>query len=586
MRKMLWLILVPAVLLIAGYFYLRSTLRSSIQDGEKAAGEKATVPDTLGGKKVSAADLRPLFIRRVQQLVKRSSNGLYNLSISDLQLDVLASTLLLQGVTLIPDSSALDSLRQLHQLPNDVFTIRFDSLRIDGITLDDAITTKTMNYSLIKLVHPDITIHHVKEPVKKDVTEKEDFAQRFLKEMESLAIKNVTVEEGTVRLYNDTKKGAPTVLKHVSVQLNSLQLDSATRRDKNRFFFSRSATVSFGDYNKPTPDGLYRIKIGKVTIEAPQDNVTLTNFSFTSPYNRAQFSKRQKKSKELYTVMLPAITLRNVNWWALLNEEEVAADVLKTTGGRISIYLDRSLPPRNRMGNFPNQLLMKLSIKMRIAKAQIQNLSFSYAEYNPVSKGTGTIYLDKVQLQMTNLFNEHRAHPQPFTIAGTARFMHTVPVSAQFRFDMAAYKSGRFRAHIKTGGFAVSLLNSFTVPMGLIKLERGTVQSAEATLQGDEKKASGTVLIRYSDLKLALMEKDAGKKAPDKKDVTSLLANLVLLKKDNPKEGAPPRTEAATYTRIPEGGFFMLVWKTILVGTLKTIGAPTKIASKSVSSSQ
>jgi hypothetical protein len=328
------------------------------------------------------------------------------------------------------------------------------------------------------------------------------------------------------------------------------------------------------------------MKIGRVQITAPQDNVTLTNFSFTSPYNRTQFSKRQKKSKELYNISLPAVILLNVNWWALLNDEALVADALKTTGGRVSIYLNRSLPPRNRMGNFPSQLLMKLPMQIRIAKVEMHNLDFSYAEYNPNSKATGTLYLDKVRLQLANLSNARRAHPQPLTVTGTARFMHTVPVTAQFRFNMEAYKSGRFQAHIKTGGFAGSLLNSFSVPMGLLKLERGTVQGVEASLQGDEKKASGTVLIRYSDLKLALLEKDSDKNTPDKKDVTSLLANLVVLKKDNPKSGGPLRTETAAFTRIPEGGFFMLVWKTILVGTLKTVGAPTKMASKSASGSK
>src|SRR5215203_6377845 len=105
MRKTLWLILLPAVLLIGGFFYLRFSLRSSIRDDEKAAGRKAVVPDTLAGKKVSTADLRPLFIRRVQQLVKKGSNGLYNLSISDVKVDVLASTLSLQGVMLTPDQA-------------------------------------------------------------------------------------------------------------------------------------------------------------------------------------------------------------------------------------------------------------------------------------------------------------------------------------------------------------------------------------------------------------------------------------------------------------------------------------------------
>jgi hypothetical protein len=586
MRKFRWLfILVPALLLLGGYVYVHQTLRSSIHKDEKHTGQDTPTSDTLGGKKVPATDLRPLFIKRVQQLVKKSSNGLYNLAVADLKLDVLSSTLSLQGVQLTPDTAVADSLRRLHLIPADVFTIFLDSLRIEGINLDDALTSKTMDYSLIKLMRPVITIHHQKGAVKKDVAEKEDFSQRFLKELEKLSIKNLVVEEGTVNLYNDTKKDAPVVLKHVAVRLNSLQLDSTTRRDKNRFLFAQSGTVSFRNYSRRTPDGLYTMKIGAVTIKAPQDNVQLTNVSFTSPFNRAQFSKRQKKSKELYNLSLPSVTLRNVNWWALLNAEEVVADELHTTGGRLSIYLDRSLPPRNRMGNFPSQLLMKLPVQLRIAKARMRDLDFSYAEYNPLSKATGTIYLDNVQLRITNLSNERRLHPQPLTIAGSGLFMHAVPVTAQFRFDMARYKSGAFTAHIKMKGFNGALINPFTEPMGMMKLERGTLQSAEATVRGDERQATGVVFIPYTDLKLAILERDTDGKALDKKDVTSLLANLLVLKRDNPKPGEAPRRETAAFTRIPEGGFFMLIWKTILVGALKTIGAPTNIARKTVSSS-
>src|SRR5438067_1718262 len=114
MRKALWFIVLPAVLLIGGYFYLRYTLQSAIKHSQKVAGEKAKVPDTLSGKKVGPADLRPLFIKRLQQIVKRSSNGLYNVSIADLQVDVLAGSVLLRGVQLKPDSTVADSLREVH----------------------------------------------------------------------------------------------------------------------------------------------------------------------------------------------------------------------------------------------------------------------------------------------------------------------------------------------------------------------------------------------------------------------------------------------------------------------------------------
>jgi hypothetical protein len=116
--------------------------------------------------------------------------------------------------------------------------------------------------------------------------------------------------------------------------------------------------------------------------------------------------------------------------------------------------------------------------------------------------------------------------------------------------------------------------------MGLVKIEKGELQKLAADIKGNELAASGNITLLYRDVKLALLERDKGAKTLDKKSVTSFLANALVLKKDNPKEGEAPRKVQAEFQRMPEGGFFLLVWKTILTGALKTIGAPTKIATK------
>jgi hypothetical protein len=53
-----------------------------------------------------------------------------------------------------------------------------------------------------------------------------------------------------------------------------------------------------------------------------------------------------------------------------------------------------------------------------------------------------------------------------------------------------------------------------------------------------------------------------------------------VLKKDNPKKGKAPRKVQAQFERMPTKGFMALVWKTILVGILKAVGAPEKMAYK------
>ncbi len=572
------MLLSPALLLIAGYFAVQVYLRATIRDEEKATGNnlvrEGKKTDTLGGKKVSALDLRPHFVERLQQLLKKSSNGLYELTVGDLTVDVLASTIALRNVTVRPDAKQLEALKASGLLPDDVFTFAFKNLHIEGVNLDDAITSKTMDYKLVKLVNPEIEIVHYKAGRTKPEC---DFTQRFLKEMQKLSLDKLVVQDGNISVH-DKQKGTTKRFANVQVLMKDILLNEETRADKSRFLFAKEARLDFHDYSSRTKDGLYNLKIAGVSVNAAQKQITLNKFSFGSPLSKQAFVKKQKQAKEMYGLSIPTVTLTGVDWWSLLNEEDVLATEVEMRGGKFSVYFNRSLPSKKKLGNFPNQLLLKLPFKLDIARIKIRNLDLSYEEYNPLSQQSGTIYFDNASMDITNAGNQNKA---PVVVNGTALLMHQVPVRARFEFDMRRAKSGRFSASVHSATpYAGSLLNSFTAPLGMMRVEKGELKKLDATIRGDETGASGTVQVLYNDLKLALLEKDQGKTTLDKKDVTSLLANLVVLKKDNPKGGKTPRVEQGSFQRDPTGGFMMLVWKTILVGVLKSIGAPTKLAYK------
>jgi hypothetical protein len=462
-------------------------------------------------------------------------------------------------------------------MQGDYFQVSAKSLDIEGINFDDVLTSKTMDYSLVKLVHPVITIHH-RNTEAKQTTSKEDFSQRFLKEMQRLNIKKLLVEDGRIILRNDDKHQSDSLDK-VDVVMHNILLDSATRKDKQRFLFARNARITFHDYHTKTDDGLYRLKIGEGTISVPQQQVTFHNLSFASPLSREQFEKRQKVSKELYHLNLPLITVRQVDWWSLFNRENLVADEISVKQGKFTIYLDRSLPPSSRMGHFPNQLLMNLHLKMNVKRLKIRDMDIVYTEFNPLSRQSGTIFLDGTVIDASHITNSTNNGEKPLTINGSALFMHRIPLHAGFSFSWKDYHQGAFSANIGCETeFEDTLLNSVTMPLGLVRLDKGALQKLEAHIKGDQWEAQGDVLVLYKDLKLSVLEKDKGKAGLDKKDVTSFFANTFVLKKDNPQDSQAPRKEMAEFRRLPQAGFVMLVWKTILVGTLKTIGAPEKKA--------
>lgn len=562
--------LIPALLLLSGYLYLRVGLSRAIHKEENKTGQTVHKKEVLEGKQVSSLDLRPLFIERMQQLIKHSSKGLYNLSIGDMKVDVLASKVSLQNVLMKPDADILKSIAT----PDNVFTIQFKRLDIEGINLDDVITRKTMDYKLIRLVDPVIEIDH-----KKSSGQKNDgaFAERFLKQMQKLSIKNLIIEGATVITRNGAKK--PTILKDVAVNMNDILIDSATRKEHNRFLFAKKAMIHFHDFATQTKDGMYTFKVGSVTVKAPEQQVQLQDVALTSPYNKIEFTKKQKQSKDWYHFTMPIVLINGVNWWQLLNEEEIVADEITTKGGKLSIYFDRSLPQHSVVGNFPNQLLMKMPLKMNISKVSMQNMDVSYEEYNPTARQSGTIYFDHVNMHMTHVSNVDVS--KPVIVNGTALFMHRVPVNARFVFGLSNHRNGAFAADINTNtGFAGDMLNSFAQPLGMTKIEKGNIEKTIVHIKGDQWNANGEVQLLYNDLKIDLMEKDKGDNGMNKKHITSFLANSFIIKNENPKKEQPVRTESASFKRDPNGGFFMLLWKTMLVGILKTIGVPEKYATQ------
>jgi hypothetical protein len=497
-----------------------------------------------------------------------------------MSVDILASTISLQNVILAPEQETLAALIKNAQAPNDVFKISFKSFVIEGINLDDALTSKTMDYSLLKLVNPHIEIHHKKR--KEKAKKEEGFSDLFLKEMEKFSLKKLVIEGATVVHYNDDKNAKQTKLNEFSLVMNDVLIDSVTRNDKARFLFAKEAFISFKNFIATTTDGLYDMKIGMVTVKAPQQTVSLQNLSFKSKFSKAALQKKFKTRKEIFDLSVPSITIKNMDWWDVLNEERLEAGDVTIANLKLAVYLDRSFPAASKMGNFPNQLIMKMPMKIDLSKIRVKNMEVAYTELNPKSAQTGTVVLDKIDMEINGVTNMPEKLPKgkKITITASAHFMRTVPLKASFSLDMMNYKKGVFSADLSLDGFDGQLVNSFAAPLGLVSVKNGSLQNITIKVTGNETKAKSDVLVLYKDIKVSLLEKESGKKALDKKDVTSFLANLFVLKADNPKGSKEPRREMGEFIRNTNAGFLNLVWKTSLVGILKTIGAPAKLAYK------
>ena len=526
-------------------------------------------------------------IAKLQQLTKDGSDGLYHLSIGRIEPHVLQSTLDMVDVALTPDAAAIKSLDSSKKLQDDVFKISFSALHITGINLRDLLSKDHLSLKDISITDPIIEVYHKKRWYNKEARIKSDSSslyQKIMKTMKSISINNIGIAHGTFITHNLSKKNQVNRFNNVSISMNDMLIDSSTRFDKNRFLFAKRAQLSVKKFSARTPDSLYFLNCGSINISTSENNLTALKVELHPRGSKQQFESRLSERKEMYTLTIPKITLSNINWWDLANGEKLLAKKAVIAGFRCSIFLDRSLPFRKvKLNNFPHQILMRFPIPVSISKMYLHHSNLSYSEYNPGMDKTGIIYIDDINGEVTNITNIHGQIKRSkwLTIRSTGLFMHKIPVTTGFQFDLSKYKTGDFKMELHIGEMDTSILNIIAAPLGEFMLQKGTIQKGIAHIKGDNFKATGEGELLYKDLYLVGLKKDKNRPSKvKKKGFISFLGNVFLIKNENPSKGETPRLVNFAFQREAKTTFFSLIWKTIFLGVLKTIGLPASFAEK------
>lgn len=561
------------LIILGGYFFIRFRFLKA----------KDYKPDTA--KQKNAIDLRPSIIAKFQQLVKDGSNGLYILSIDSIEPNVVSSKLDITGASIHIDTAAMLHLDSLHLLPDDIFTFRFKALHVDGIGISDLLHTDRIDIKNISVVNPVLHVYH-KERVYNDEDRKRNDTLSLYKklkgQLKKISIGNIDFRNGTV-INHDIKKNKVTKFKDVSVFINDLLIDSTTQYDRSRFLFAKHATINTKNYSIPTADSLYYFNAGEVSLSADQHRVTALDVELKPRYNRPEFENKLPFKKDMYHLSFKKVIMNDVDWLGLMNNEKLISKRAEIRGGTFSDFIDREKPATPlKMNNFPSQLLMRLPLKISVTRLDVHDVNFIYEEHNPLSDQNGTAYFYNITGSINNITNiptEIKLHPAA-VFSGTALFMNKVPMTIKFNFDLSKYSTGNFSVDITMNTLDKATINKISEPLGVFTVKTGEMQHATGHLEGNNFRTTGNITMLYNNLHITPLKKDQEEKGKlKKKTVTSLFANILFVKNENPKNNEL-RQPTFGVERNQYTSFFNLIWKTILTGILKTIGIPVKLVIK------
>lgn len=515
------------------------------------------------------------FLRsKVRDAVEGGSQGLYSIAFGKLEMDEVNGNLSVTSLRLRPDTVRYNELAQTENVPAIVAHLEIPSLTVAGVKTPKALLSSEIEGRKVLIENPTIELfftHRGKDSLRR-VPDKELYEQ-LLGNLNKISVDTVSIVNATVitRNLGDGRK----LMQFDSVQIDlfKVAVDSIHSKDSTRLLFAEYASMLCKKISWKDKRGLYEFIISDVDFNSRGQRMGIGRVGVNPLLSETKFLQQFKYATDRFDIEMKDVRLVNVNVASLMRQA-ISADTMVVGRSSVKIYRDISYPHdgRDRTNDLPHQQLMRLPVPLHIKEAVFPASFIEYKERNGKSEQSGKVQFHDVSVRISNLSND-TAVLKASSICKLrfhSRFLNRAPVDATINFYPMDAK-GKFTIEGTLGSMPATTVNQLAVPMGLARIEKGTIRKLTFSFTGNDYRADGLVTILYDDLGVSLLKKDEDDKGLEKKKLASLMAKIVI-KKANPGKNGEVRTAHVHFERDIHRSFFHLVWKSIFTGVKENVG--------------
>ncbi|MXV17545.1 DUF748 domain-containing protein [Hufsiella ginkgonis] len=524
-----------------------------------------------------AAAWKPMISSRLREAVTKGTDSLYSISFDDMRLNLFTGNVAFTNIIFKPDTAVYRRMREAGLGPGSLYDISLKTLVLERTRPLTAYFKKRLEINAIIFDQPKLVITRYRpQTARKPVAPNRPLYRRLPEALHSVSVGEIVFYHADVTI-NDNRKARHTAnaFKEMAIKVTDLLVDSVSAGDKQRFYGTRDIFVQLKNYRQHTSDGMYTMRFEELSASTQHGYTRLKGFAMTPRLPELAFSRKYKVQHDRYDLRFDEILLKGMDFRLLDSDERLFAPSMTVSGARAKVFLNRELPPPaiDKWVNFPHVVLKKLPLNVRIDTLFIKRSAVTYSEFNPVSGQNGTVAFRAFNGSIRNVTNDslslaknHHAYARV-----SALLMGKTPMSMQIDFNLAD-PDAAFSFRGSAANLDLAGLNSLSRPMSMLEIASGYVTRAVYQAHGNRFGTRGTLRLTYRDLKIRLLKKDKEDGHLKKNGILSLLANVALVKNDNPSPGEPLRVAAVKFDRPPYSSFFNVLWKTVFLGIKESIG--------------
>lgn len=462
-----------------------------------------------------------------------------------ISVNVLAGRVSISGLRLIPDTACAESRLKV--------TGSVDSLTVDGISLWKLLRQGSIDVSQVILRTTDITVQLASVLDSSATVPPAAAARRaFLVDRFNFTLRNTRL----ISANRDT----------VSNTLIHLQGDGFTDTPRpNGTGSSRSLAhyhIDLQGLVAHFANG-YRCTVLTGTTASGED-LLLRGLSIAPRIGLQPFSDALELETDVIEAAFDSMELIAFNMNDAINNGVFAMRGLALQGGKIIVQRDKTKPDEPfKKKPLISSLLRALPIGSGADSVVIERLDVVYREQVDAARGYASVPFHQISGTITGARNTIGS--DTLRLHASCSVFDGSPVSMSLTAALRDSSDG-FTVEASIGPLSFAALNQATGPLLDVRAESGIMDTLHLHMAGNDDRASGTVRMRYTDLRVFSGTRST---TTNKDKLLTVVLNTVIKKKDRPKAG--DLNEAFTVERRKDRAVFNYLWSGLREGTKATL---------------
>jgi hypothetical protein len=274
-----------------------------------------------------------------------------------------------------------------------------------------------------------------------------------------------------------------------------------------------------------------------------------------------------------YRITASALEMSGIEYRGIFDNSSIAIRDVVLREPLLDVFLDRTLPPRSRAqpATLPHQSLQAVSWNLRLDTVRLEDGRLLYSERASDGARPGVMRFEEFTAVLLNLSNTALAIGERARMDLRTRLNGAGRLTAALEYDLSRRDLNMaFRGSITA--MDASSFNEMLADLEGIKVESGRLDSAWFDVKVVRDNATGQVLVKYHDLKVAFQDKDTGSRGLFNV-LKSFVANALKLRGGNPvRDGREATVAPVQLRRLPEVPLFGFMWYSLRSGLLATLG--------------